>query len=113
MPVGYDIEDNTLLGVAINAALTTQDIVAAPTDGSRIVVFGWWFQAASAVNAKWAHGSTDFFPLITLTAGQMITEKLSQKAVLICGVNEALKLILSGTVQCSGYLYYQLTKKAV
>lgn len=115
MAANYDIEDNPLIELAINAALTTQDIVAAPGAEFRIVVFGYWFQAASAVTAKWAYGTvpTDFFPAISLTAGQMMTEKVGRRAALVCPKNSVLRLVLSGTVQCSGMLYYQLTRKDV
>lgn len=96
------------------ATASTQELVAAPTDGSRIKVYGYHLVAAGAVVATLKSGSTGMTGAMTMATGVPQSHPVGgsrldkANACMRCAPNEALNLTLGGAVQVSGWIAYDV-----
>jgi hypothetical protein len=86
-------------------------LVAAPTDGSHIVIDQIHLIPAGAVTATLKSGATGITGAMTLSANQQLSFEnilADEGGVLTCAADTALTLTLGGAVQVSGFVNYRL-----
>ena len=86
-------------------------LIAAPGDGHYLAIDFLQVFVPAAVGVTFKHGSTAFNGKYAFTAGQNITIENSfesERGVLTCGNNEAFKLNLDASAQCSGFIRYRI-----
>jgi hypothetical protein len=103
---------NRLVYLKVDKA-ASGDLVAAPsgaTVGQKIRVVGYTLVAAGAVTVKFqSGGSTDLTGAMSLITGTPVEAWGSAEApVLSCGKDEKLNIVLSGAVQVSGHITYEI-----
>lgn len=92
----------------IDTAASGDSTIIAAVVGKKITILRWYFQAASAVNAKFTDGAagTALLPLQTLLASQTVSGSYCPVGHFQGSTNTAFVLNLSGAVQVSGYVVY-------
>lgn len=92
------IEENTI---------DVHEIIAAPGEGFRLVVVGWYIIPGGATYFEWRLGATSVLKDTTATAHQPYQDRGSTASpVWRLGENEALSLQLEAAVLTTGYVTY-------
>lgn len=103
------IDSARILRAAINASSSGDNTIVAAQSGKQIRVTSYSLLCASAVNGTWKSGaSTSLSGAMPFGANGGIAQPEILTGCLETAVGDALVLNLSGAVQVSGYINYQI-----
>lgn len=102
-----DVTDAKIVSVQVGDA--TQEIIAAPTNGTAIRVLGYVLTVSGATTLIWKSATTAKSGTLTITTGISSPGEVDSRSFQ-CAANQALNLTSTGAVTIGGHMTYQLVE---
>lgn len=101
--------DTVLVDISARVAAKSGDLKTEVKERLRIHVYNYMINSAGAVTATFKSGSTSISgPISMAVAGNTINPNGEKRPLMVCSANEDLVIELSGAVQVSGHITYEI-----